>query len=90
MTTTRWRFAVRLTSPETLRQFLRFRSMSYREVARKAGCSYALISHLVNGHRTHTGVDIAKGIAKALDVPVEALFLPEPSTAYANRKRGAA
>ncbi|WP_126416388.1 helix-turn-helix transcriptional regulator [Trueperella bialowiezensis] len=69
-----WRFSVKLISPEALKQFLRFRGMSYAELASRVGCSKSLIGHLASGRNTHTGVDVAKGIAKTLDVPVDALF----------------
>ena len=83
-----WSFSVRLISNETLRQFLRFRDMSYGQLAKKVGCSKTLITFLATGRRQYTGVDIAKGICKALDVPVESLFLPEvsPGARAGNRK----
>lgn len=73
---------VELVSKETFRQFLRFREMSYGQLAKKVGCSKALIGHLVTGERKRTGGDIAKSICKNLDIPVEALFLPDMSTVY--------
>lgn len=76
----KWRFSVKLASPEALKQFLRFRGMSYAELATRTGCSKALIGHLASGRNTHTGVDIARGISKALDVPIDSLFLPDVST----------
>ncbi|WP_406711172.1 helix-turn-helix transcriptional regulator [Trueperella pyogenes] len=72
-----WGFSVKLASPEALKQFLRFRGMSYAELAARAGCSKALIGHLAAGRNTHTGIDIARGISKALDVPIDSLFLPD-------------
>lgn len=80
---------MKLVSPATLREFLRFRDMSYRELAEKVGCSKALIGHLATGTHTHTGEDIAQGIAKNLGVPVESLFLPVPSTIRPNGVRHA-
>ena len=71
-----WSFTVKLISKETLRQFLKFRDMSYGQLAKRAGCSKVLIRLLATGKRTHTGVDIAKAICRELDVPVESLFYP--------------
>lgn len=34
-----WSFSVKLISKETLRQFLKFRDMSYGQLADKVGCS---------------------------------------------------
>lgn len=88
MTHYRWSFSVKLTNKETLRQFLRFRDMSYGQLAEKAGCSKSLIGLMATGRRTHTSVEIAKGICKALDIPVESLFLPELSTGARTTTRG--
>lgn len=87
MNRNRWSFSVKLISKETLRQFLRFRDMSYGQLAEKVGCSKSLIGLLATGRRTHTGVDIAKAICKALDVPVESLFLPDALTLRENGER---
>lgn len=83
----RWSFSVKLTSKETLRQFLKFRGMSYGQLADKVGCSKSLIGLLATGRRTGTSVDIAKAICKALDVPVDSLFLPDLSTVRPNSVR---
>ncbi|MDO5758976.1 MAG: helix-turn-helix transcriptional regulator [Rhodobacterales bacterium] len=71
---------MKLISPDVLRQYLRFRGFSYGQLARLAGCSKSLIGHLATGERRRTSVDIARAICRELDVPVEALFLPELST----------
>lgn len=81
-----WRMSVKLLSKEALRQFLRFRGMSYADLADRAGCSKSLIGLLATGRRTHTGVDVARGIAKALDVPIDALFFAR--CVYETRRRG--
>lgn len=78
---------MKLLSKEALRQFLRFRGMSYADLADRAGCSKSLIGLLATGRRTHTGVDVARGIAKALDVPIDALFLPDVSTKHVDADR---
>lgn len=68
---------MKLISPKVLKQFLSFRGMSYGELADRVGCSKSLIGHLASGRNARTGVDIARGIAKALDVPIDTLFIPE-------------
>lgn len=83
----KWSFTVKLISKETLRQFLRFRDMSYGQLAKKAGCSKSLIGLLATGRRVRTSVDIAKAICKALDVPVESLFLLDMSTVQPSDNR---
>jgi len=80
----RWSFTVKLISKETLRQFLKFRDMSYGQLAKRVGCSKSLIGLLATGRRTGTSVDIAKAICRELDVPVESLFLPNLSTGTHN------
>lgn len=68
---------MKLISPQVLKQFLSFRGMSYGELASRVGCSKSLIGHLASGRNVRTGIDIARGIAKALDVPIDSLFTPE-------------
>lgn len=80
MRTIERRFDVELISREALAQYLRFRGMSLRQVADKAGCSKSTVGHLVTGHIKRTNPDTARAICKALDVPVAALFAPRVST----------
>ncbi|MFC8733133.1 helix-turn-helix domain-containing protein [Luteimicrobium sp. NPDC057192] len=71
---------MRLISPVALRQYIAFRGFSYSELGVRSDNSKSLIGHLATGERTATSPDRARRIAKALDVPVEALFVPEVST----------
>lgn len=73
------RLEVRLISPDSLRQYMRFRHLTIREVARRAGCSRSLVGFLVKGTRKTCGPDTARRIAEAVDCPVEALFVPRIS-----------
>lgn len=75
-----WNLIVKLVNKEAFRQFLRFRGISYGQLARRVGCSKSLIGHLATGERTKTSSPIAKAICQTLDVPVESLFLPDTST----------
>lgn len=74
------RFDVRLISSEALSQYLKYRGMSLRQVAERAGCSKSTIGHLTTGHVRQTRPETARAICKALDVPVEVLFVPRVST----------
>ncbi|MBM9432372.1 helix-turn-helix transcriptional regulator [Flaviflexus equikiangi] len=89
MTRNHWSFTVKLISKETLRQFLKFRDMSYGQLAKRVGCSKSLIGLLATGRRTGTSVDIAKAICRELDVPVESLFLPVLSSGSCTANREA-
>ena len=76
--------AVKLISPIVLKQYLAFRDMSYRELAERSQTSKSLIGFLATGRTTRTSADRARRIAKVLDVPVEAIFLPDVSSVRTN------
>lgn len=67
---------MRLISPQALRQYMQFRGHSVRSLAVKVGVSHGTIGWLTSGQRSTTKVSTAKAIAKALDCPVDALFVP--------------
>lgn len=70
------RLDVRLISAQALRQYMGFRGHSVRSLASKVGVSHGTIGWLTSGQRTTTKPDTARKIAKALDCPVDALFVP--------------
>jgi DNA-binding XRE family transcriptional regulator len=74
------RFDVKLISPEALRSYMLFRDFTIRSLAEKVGCSHATIGFLVKGTRTTCRPTTARSIAKALNCPVDALFMARTST----------
>ena len=67
---------MRLISASALRQYMSFRGYSVRSLAIKVGVSHGTIGWLTSGHRSTAKPTTAKAIAKALDCPVDALFVP--------------
>ena len=70
------RLDLRLISAQALRQYMEFRGHSVRTLAAKVGVSHGTIGWLTSGNRDTTKIQTAQKIAKALDCPVEALFVP--------------
>lgn len=70
------RLDVRLISAQALTQYMAFRGLTVRSLAAKVGVSHGTIGWLTSGQRTTTKPETAKRIAKALDCPVESLFVP--------------
>ena len=67
---------MRLISAQALKQYMDFRGHSVRSLAAKVGVSHGTIGWLTSGQRTTTKPETAKRIAKALDCPVQSLFVP--------------
>lgn len=67
---------MRLISAQALRQYMEFRGFSVRSLAAKVGVSHGAIGWLTSGQRNTTKAATAKRIARALDCPVESLFVP--------------
>lgn len=59
-----------LLNPDPLRQF------SVRSIAAAAGCGKSIISDLRSGKTSEVSEPIARGIAKAVDMPFDKLFTP--------------
>lgn len=78
---------MRLISPQALRQYMAYRRLTIRSLAKRAGCSHSTIGHLVTGARKNVNPKIARGIAEALDCPVESLFVA--SISYVARESAA-
>lgn len=73
------RFDVKLVSTEVFKQYMAFRNHTVRSLAARAGCSHATIGHLRTGARSTVRPALARAIARALDCPVETLFVPRVS-----------
>lgn len=77
---------MRLASAERLRSFVGSepdKKMSQRKLARYAGVHPSFINHLTSGRRKSCEPRTAELIAEALEVPLEILFVPEPSSSGA-------
>ena len=92
MLVTESRFDVRLISAGALAQYMKYREVSVRELAKTVGCSHATVGHLRSGKRNYVRSEWAKAIERALDAPRGSLFVPELSTVTrdTNRKKVAA
>lgn len=75
---------MRLTSRDTLRALMGQRDMGMARLARYSGCSKGFVSHLLSGRRTSCTPLLAGRIAEALDVPLNILFVPLPSSGTAS------
>lgn len=71
-----WRFEVRVIDRRILEHYIKFRKMSYAQLALRVGCSKATIGHLVSGHVTNTKSEWARAIEETLDAPTGSLFAP--------------
>lgn len=71
---------MRLTSKETLKALMQQRGFSLDRMARYAGCSKGMVSHLTAGRKKTCSAELAENIAEALGVPLEILFVPSVSS----------
>lgn len=62
-----------------LADYMKFRRMSYADLAKRVGCSKATIGHLVTGVTTSTKPEWARAIEESLDAPAGSLFLARVS-----------
>lgn len=85
---------MQLQSQDTLRALMEQRKLSMQRLARYAGCSKSMISHLTSGRKSTCTPPLAERIAEALDVPLEVLFVPstdaERSGTVVGSRKGAA
>lgn len=56
------------------------KGFSLGRLARYAGCSKAMVSHLTSGRRTSCTPALAENIAEAMGMSVRSLFVPRVST----------
>lgn len=80
MIVTERRFDVKLISADGLKNYMAFHGYSVRTLAAKVGVSHASIGHLTSGARNTCKPEVARKIARVLNCPVEALFMPRVST----------
>lgn len=71
---------MRLISPQSLRAWMDQRDKSLADLAKATERSRGFISHLRAGRRSTCSPRVAVEIARCLDVPLEALFLPSLSS----------
>lgn len=83
---------MKLISPEILRAHMKHKGFSVQRLANYAGCSKSFIGFLRTGDKTSCTEALAKEIARALDLPVEALFVAKTSAVSGQdiKQRGAA
>lgn len=79
MQVTEGRFWVRLISSDALVQYLKFRDLTVRQLAKQVGCSPAVIGHLRSGKRNTCRPETARQIERALNAPPGSLFVPQVS-----------
>jgi plasmid maintenance system antidote protein VapI len=84
MRTSPWRFEVRVVDRRILEHYIKFRGLSYAQLAAKVGCSKATIGHLVSGHVKVTRPEWAKTIERELDAPPGSLFAVKVSRVSEN------
>lgn len=71
---------MRLISGENLRQWMWQKRVSLQDLADAASVSKGFISHLTAGRKTTCTPRVADAIARRLDVPIGALFVPSISS----------
>lgn len=71
------RVETHLIDAQMLRKLMERKGIGCRQMAREAGTSPATISRLTTGKATYTRGDVAKAIAKSLDMPEDILFRTE-------------
>jgi len=76
------RLDVRTIGPTVLRDWMKLRGISVRELAFRVGCSRGTIGDLRSGARRMVSPENARKIAKALDVPESQIFSTRVSTVY--------
>lgn len=76
--TDKWRFDV-IVNSDMLVTHMEFAGYTCRTLAAKVGCSHSTIGHYRTGTRKNCSPERAGKIAKTLNAPVKALFLPTVS-----------
>lgn len=81
-----WRFEVKVKDRRILADYMRFRRLSYAQLAARVseeaktiGPSKATIGHLVTGKTTSTKPEWARAIEEILDAPSGSLFVASVS-----------
>lgn len=79
---------MRLKEPKMLREYMRYKRMTIRELAAAAKVSRASVGHLHSGARNTCSPRVASAIERALDAPPGLLF--EARSSNISREVGAA
>lgn len=74
MIRTEWKLDMRLKSPQMLQQYMEFKRMKIRDLAKAAGVSRATIGHLHSGGRKTAKPATARAVEEALGCPPGLLF----------------
>lgn len=74
MIRTEWRLDMKLKSSVVLREYMKFKRMKVRDLAKEAGVSRATIGHLHSGARSTARPETARAIEEALACPPGLLF----------------
>lgn len=74
MIRTEWRLDMRLRSPQMLHQYMEYKHVNVRQLAKLAGVSRATIGHLHSGERDGARPSTARAIEEALQCPPGLLF----------------
>lgn len=81
---------MKLLSAEVLKAHMKHKDFSTQRLATYAGCSKSMIGHLCSGYKTSCTEQLAREIARALDLPIEALFVQKTSAGSGYNTRGKA
>lgn len=82
-----WRINMELKSRSLLREFLKHKKWSGRQLAREAGLGHAIVLHLLKGERTTCNRDTAEAIEDALGCPRNLLFETKVSSVSGSNGR---
>lgn len=81
---------MRLKSPQMLRQYMAYKRVNIRELARAAGVARATVGHLHSGARSTCSPKTARAIEEALQAPPGLMFDPIASNVARETHRRAA
>ena len=79
---------MKLLSADALRAHMKHKHFSTQRLATYAGCSKSMIGHLCSGYKTSCTEALAREIARALDLPIEALFVAGTSAPSGRISKG--
>ena len=80
---------MKLISADILKAHMKHKDFSMDRLATYAGCSKSMIGHLCTGLKSSCTPKLAENIARALDLPVEALFVQQASAPRGQNTRPA-
>lgn len=74
-----WRLDMKLKSPQMLKQYMEYKRLNIRSLAKTANISHSTVGHLHSGARSTCSPRSARAIEEALQAPPGLLFDPIPS-----------